>query len=105
MNIPGDIVFSNVSGGTITTLTGTATEVSEFSISAIDSVVKPTQGTDELVPYINVSSIKPTLNIPANVYFDTLTVGGTCAVGAITNLENKISSLQSQIDTLNNRLL
>lgn len=105
MNIPGDIVFSNVSGGTITTLTGTATEVSEFSISAIDSVVKPTQGMDELVPYINVSSIKPTLNIPANVYFDTLTVGGTCAVGAITNLENKISSLQSQIDTLNNRLL
>jgi len=105
MNIPGDIVFSNVSGGTITTLTGTATEVSQFSISAIDSVVKPTQGMDELVPYINVSSIKPTLNIPANVYFDTLTVGGTCAVGAITNLENKISSLQSQIDTLNNRLL
>ena len=105
MNIPGDIIFANVSGGTITTLRGTATEVSKFSISAIDSVIKPMQGTDELVPYINVSSIKPTLNIPANVYFNTLTVGGTCAIGAITNLENKISSLQSQIDTINNRLV
>lgn len=105
MNIPGDIIFANVSGGTITTLRGTATEVFKFSISAIDSVIKPMQGMDELVPYINVSSIKPTLNIPANVYFNTLTVGGTCAVGAITNLENKISSLQSQIDTINNRLV
>lgn len=101
----GQVYFANVSGGSITTLTITATDVLQFTVSAIDFPPTITQGNLSLIPYINSSGVSPNINIPTNLLVTNLTITGTCAVGEITNLETKIQSLETQIDILNARLL
>ena len=101
----GQVYFANVSGGSITTLTITATDVLQFTVSAIDFPPTITQGNLSLIPYINSSGVSPNINIPTNLLVTNLTITGTCVVGAITNLETKIQSLETQIDILNARLL
>lgn len=101
----GQVYFANVTGGSITTLTITVTDVLEFTVSAIDFPPTITQGNLSLIPYINSSGVSPNINIPTNLLVTNLTITGTCAVGEITNLETKIQSLETQIDILNARLL
>jgi len=101
----GQVYFANVTGGSITTLTITLTDVLQFTVSAIDFPPTITQGNLSLIPYINSSGVSPNINIPTNLLVTNLTITGTCVVGAISNLETKIQSLETQIDILNARLL
>lgn len=104
-NVGRVLHFGSVSGSSLTKLTITKSEIINFTISAIENSNVPYQGGVPLIPYINKSSISPVINIPKNLLLNNISIGGTCAIGSITNVETKIQSLQYQIDTLNSRFM
>ena len=96
---------STIINGSLINLDVVSRKIYKFTVPAIESNITLSQNNINLVPYINSTS-KPTIvRLPPNIKFDTLTVGGTFSLGAITNLENKITAMQSQIDQLNSRII
>jgi len=104
MNL-GTVYFAKVSNSSVVSLSINATSVLEFTVPKIQYPLGLTQGNTTLVPYINTIPIKNTTTVPPDITLNTLVVGGTFSLGDISNLENTINSIQTQLNILNNRFV
>lgn len=104
MNL-GTVYFAKVSNSSVVSLSINATSVLEFTVPKIQYPLGLTQGNTTLVPYINTIPIKNTTTVPPDITLNTLVVGGTFSLGDISNLEDTINSIQTQLNILNNRFV
>ena len=104
MNL-GTVYFAKVSNSSVVSLSINATSVLEFTVPKIQYPLGLTQGNTTLVPYINTIPIKNTTTVPPDITLNTLVVGGTLSLGDISNLEDTINSIQTQLNILNNRFV
>lgn len=95
-------IYINV-GGSIQTATATATQIHKFTIPQVTLPAGFNQSGVSLVPYIQTTSGASTF-VPDSLTVTGLTVTGNISVGATNNLQTTLTSLQTQITTINNRL-
>ena len=101
----GTVYFAKVSNSSVVSLSINATSVLEFTVPKIQYPLGLTQGNTTLVPYINTIPIKNATIVPPDITLNTLVVGGTFSLGDISNLEDTINSIQTQLNILNNRFV
>jgi hypothetical protein len=80
-----------------------STQVDQFVVPAISTDQAPTQNGTSFVPYIKLYE-STSVSIPDVLSIHSLFVGQTLSVGAITNLETKISDIDNKLSLLNTRL-
>ena len=62
-----------------------------------------TQNSSPLIPYVETTNTS-TVSVPGALSVTSISVSGILELGDITDVETRINTMQSQIDTINARL-
>ena len=101
MTVPGTVYVATSGSGQL--FSATASEVYEFTVPAVVSSNVITQNSSPLIPYVETTNTS-TVSVPGALSVTSISVSGILELGDITDVETRINTMQSQIDTINARL-
>jgi len=101
MTVPGTVYVATSGSGQL--FSATASEVYEFTVPAVVSSNVITQNSSPLIPYVETTNTA-TVTVPGALSVTSMSISGILELGSITDVETRINTMQSQIDTINARL-